>query len=135
MTDSATAAPRYFPITLRLDDARVVVVGGGIIGVMTVNAEVRATAVAYLPWAAISPVLGVICFQFDGIFTGAMATRDMRNMMIVALAGYLATLAALVPSFGNHGLWIALNVFLGLRGVLLLARLKLKTDQTFTDSQ
>ncbi|MBW8465792.1 hypothetical protein [Acidovorax sp.] len=56
-------------------------------------------------------------------------------MMIVALAGYLATLAALVPSFGNHGLWIALNVFLALRGLLLLSRLKPKLDQTFAASQ
>jgi uroporphyrin-III C-methyltransferase/precorrin-2 dehydrogenase/sirohydrochlorin ferrochelatase len=29
MTDSPSAVPRYFPITLRLDDARVLVVGGG----------------------------------------------------------------------------------------------------------
>ena len=56
---------------------------------MTVSEEVRATARAYLPWAAMSPVLGVICFQFDGIFTGAMATKDMRNMMIVSLAIFM----------------------------------------------
>ncbi|MNT57999.1 DNA-damage-inducible protein F [compost metagenome] len=71
----------------------------------------------------------------DGIFIGATWSREMRNMMIVALAGYLATLAALVPSFGNHGLWIALNVFLALRGLLLLSRLKPKLDQTFAASQ
>jgi multidrug resistance protein, MATE family len=52
--------------------------GPWIIDMMTVSAEVRATAREYLPWAAISPVLGVICFQFDGIFTGAMATKDSR---------------------------------------------------------
>ena len=56
-------------------------------------------------------------------------------MMLVALAGYLASVSVLVPLFDNHGLWIALNVFLTLRGLLLLARLKRKTDQTFTDSQ
>ena len=85
--------------------------------------------------AILAPFLGTICFQFDGIFTGAMATRDMRNMMILALLGYLASVAVLVPLFGNHGLWIALNVFLALRGLLLLSRLKAKTDQTFADSQ
>ena len=36
------------------------------------------------------PILGVVCFQFDGIFTGALATKDMRNMMIVSLAIFLA---------------------------------------------
>ena len=56
-------------------------------------------------------------------------------MMLVALVGYLASVALLVPLFDNHGLWIALNVFLALRGLLLLARLKRKTDHTFADSQ
>ncbi len=38
---------------------------------------------AYLPIAALTPLLGALCFQFDGIFTGAMATREMRNMMVL----------------------------------------------------
>ena len=83
---------------------------------MTVSEEVRATARAYLPWAAMSPVLGVICFQFDGIFTGAMATKDMRNMMIVSLAIFMLAWWLLEARFGNHGLWAALNIFFVARG-------------------
>ena len=64
--------------------------GPWFIDLMTVNAEVRETARHYLFWAALTPLLGTICFQFDGIFTGAMATRDMRNMMVLSLMIYLA---------------------------------------------
>lgn len=97
--------------------------GPSIIDLMTVNAEVRGTARAYLPWAAVSPVLGVICFQFDGIFTGAMATKDMRNMMIVSLGIYMLAWWLLEARFGNHGLWAALCVFFVARGLTFASRM------------
>ena len=97
--------------------------GPSIIDLMTVNAEVRGTARAYLPWAAVSPVLGVICFQFDGIFTGAMATKDMRNMMIVSLGVYMLAWWLLEARFGNHGLWAALCVFFVARGLTFASRM------------
>ena len=97
--------------------------GPQLIDMMTVSAEVRATARAYLPWAAVSPVLGVICFQFDGIFTGAMATRDMRNMMMASLAVFMAAWWILEARFGNHGLWAALNIFFVARAVTFASRM------------
>ena len=97
--------------------------GFRLIDMMTVSADVRATARAYLPWAAVSPLLGVICFQFDGIFTGALATKDMRNMMIVSLAIFMAAWWLLEAPFGNHGLWAALDIFFVARGITFASRL------------
>jgi MATE family multidrug resistance protein len=97
--------------------------GGPLIDIMTVSAEVRETARAYLFWAALTPVLGALCFQFDGIFTGALATRDMRNMMIVSLAVFMAAWWMLEPRFGNHGLWAALNIFFVARGLTFASRM------------
>jgi MATE family multidrug resistance protein len=97
--------------------------GPSIIDMMTVSEEVRATARTYLPWVAISPVLGVICFQFDGIFTGAMATKDMRNMMIVSLAIFMLAWWLLEAPFGNAGLWAALNIFFVARALTFATRL------------
>ncbi len=54
--------------------------GGAIIDALTTNAEVRETARLYLPWAVAAPIMGVACFQLDGIFIGATRTREMRNM-------------------------------------------------------
>ena len=46
----------------------------------------------------------------------AIATRDMRNMMIVSLAVFMAAWWMLEHRFGNHGLWAALNIFFIARG-------------------
>jgi multidrug resistance protein, MATE family len=97
--------------------------GPSIIDLMTLSDTVRETARVYLPWVAVSPVLGVICFQFDGIFTGAMATKDMRNMMIVSLGIFLVAWWFLERPFGNHGLWAALNIFFIARGVTFATRM------------
>ena len=97
--------------------------GPWLIDLMTVNPEVRGMARIYLPWLAMTPVLGVICFQFDGIFTGAMATKDIRNMMVVSLAIFMLAWWLLESRFGNHGLWAALNIFFVARGVTFASRM------------
>ena len=99
------------------------VFGPSLVDLMTLSPEVRETARTYLPWVAVSPVLGVICFQFDGIFTGAMATKDMRNMMIVSLGVFLLAWWMLEGRYGNHGLWAALNIFFIARGITFATRM------------
>lgn len=96
--------------------------GQFLIDLMSVNTEVRNTARTYLIWAALTPLTGIACFQLDGIFTGALRTADMRNMMIVSFAAYIALWAALTPIYSNHGLWIALNAFFVIRGLTLGSR-------------
>ena len=93
--------------------------GDQIINLLTINEEVRATARTYLIWAAIIPISGVMAYQLDGIFVGATRTADMRNMMLVSLACYMLLWATLTPILGNHGLWAALVIFLGLRAITL----------------
>ena len=90
-----------------------------LIDLMTTTPSVRDAAREYLPWAAMTPILGVACFQLDGIFIGATRTADMRNMMIVSLAVFLAAWALLTPAFGNHGLWASLSIFYIVRAFTL----------------
>ena len=54
--------------------------------------------------------------MLDGIFIGATRTREMRNMMAVALAVYIVAALTLVPLVGNHGLWVALLLSFVARG-------------------
>ncbi|EKE44781.1 MATE efflux family protein [Oceaniovalibus guishaninsula JLT2003] len=84
--------------------------GGAVIDTMTTSPEVREAARAYLPWMVAAPVLAVAAFMLDGIFIGATRTKDMRNMMALSVAIYALALVALLPVFGNHGLWMALSV-------------------------
>ena len=81
---------------------------------ISTNDSVRAYALAYLPYAASTPLLGALAFEFDGVYIGATWTREMRNLMLLALALYLAASFALRP-LGNAGLWLALLLFLAAR--------------------
>jgi len=93
--------------------------GPALLALMTSSTAVAETARLYLVWAALTPLAGVLAFQMDGVFIGATWSRDMRNMMLVSLVVYLAAWALLMPAFGNHGLWLALLIFLGVRGLSL----------------
>ena len=97
-------------------------VGPWVIDLMAKDVAVQAAARLYLPHTALAPLLGALAWMLDGVFIGATRTRDMRNMMILSFLGYYALVALLFPGFGNHGLWLAMNGFLILRGVTLALR-------------
>lgn len=96
--------------------------GGAIIDLMTTAEAVRAEARVYLFWMALAPLAGLPAWMLDGIFIGATRSRDMRNAMAMSLALYLVALWALVPPFGNHGLWAAMLLFFAFRGLTLGVR-------------
>ena len=96
--------------------------GTAIIALRTGLAEVREAASALLPWVVIAPMVSVWAFQLDGIFLGATRGRTMRNAMIISVVVYVVACALLIPPWGNTGLWLALTLFLGVRGVTLGAR-------------
>lgn len=105
--------------------------GDDFIALVTRSQDVRAVAAVYLPWAALTAVSGVLAFQMDGVFIGATWSRDMRNMMLLSFALYAVALWVLGGRFGNHGLWAALHVFLLVRGLSLLAIMRVRARATF----
>jgi multidrug resistance protein, MATE family len=106
------------------------ILGPNLIALLTTSPEVQAYAVQFLPWVAATPLLGAACFQFDGIFIGALATRDIRNMMAVSLTVFLAAWWLLQP-YGNHGLWAALCLFFVARGITFGFRMPALARQAF----
>jgi len=96
--------------------------GTTIVDALTNVSAVRQAAQRFLPYAVLHPIVGVWCFQLDGIFIGATRTADMRNAMIVSFAAYLAVWWLLWAALENHGLWIAFLLFFVARGVTLGVR-------------
>jgi MATE family multidrug resistance protein len=87
------------------------------IDLLTSQPDLREAARDYLPWLVITPLVGCWAYLYDGVFVGAMLSRQMRDtMLFAALAVYLPAWYLLRP-FGNHGLWLAFTLFLGARGV------------------
>lgn len=91
--------------------------GPALIDLMTTAPNVRLVAREYLPWLVAAPIFGVGAWMLDGIFIGATLTREMRHSMLISVAAYTVALLALMPLFGNHGLWAALMVLNIARGV------------------
>ncbi|MCP4470356.1 MAG: MATE family efflux transporter, partial [Gammaproteobacteria bacterium] len=94
--------------------------GESIINLFTSIDSVTETALRYLPWMVIAPILSVWSFQLDGIFIGTGHTREMRNAMVCSLIFYLALLQWAIPSMGNHGLFFGLMCFMLIRALSLL---------------
>jgi MATE family multidrug resistance protein len=90
--------------------------GGTLIDVVSTSPDVRAEARHFLVFAALTPLASAAAFTFDGVFIGATWTRAMRDLMVGAFAVYLAVVWLAAP-FGNAGLWTAMLVFLGTRGL------------------
>ena len=96
--------------------------GGMIIDLMTTAEDVRAEGRIFLIYIVLCPIAGFLPWLMDGIFIGAARGPDMRNMMILSFAIYAAAFAALVPLFGNHGLWVAMLISFVARGLTLMWR-------------
>jgi MATE family multidrug resistance protein len=106
------------------------IAGPWLIDLMTASLEVRAVARDYLLYAALASVIGTFAFTYDGIYIGATWTRDMRNLMVVAIVAYVLVWWLTLP-LGNTGLWIAILVFFGARGALQAARYPALARGTF----
>ncbi|MBL4731701.1 MAG: MATE family efflux transporter [Rhizobiaceae bacterium] len=107
------------------------VAGGAIIDFLTVLESVREEAKIYMLWACLTPLTGVVAYQLDGVYFGGTWTKDISRMMVVSLVIYILIWWLTRDGMGNHGLWLSLNCFLLIRGVLLSAILKSKADETF----
>lgn len=81
--------------------------GTAIIERFIADPEARTAALAFLPYCAVIPVLGVAAYQLDGFFLGATQGRAMRNASIVTTVAYVCLDLALRPAFGNAGVWLA----------------------------
>ena len=93
--------------------------GSLIIDIITSVEGVRNLTRSYLPWMIAMPLISVWSFLLDGIFIWGTWSRQMRNGMIQAALFYAAALGVFVPIWGNHGLWLAVTIFLAARAFTL----------------
>ena len=98
--------------------------GPWIVERLTDQAAVRAAALQRIcRGRRCSPVVSVAGFQLDGVFIGATRTRELMKAMAVSSAVFLRGAWALAGPLGNHGLWLALTIFMVARGVTLIVQL------------
>lgn len=93
--------------------------GEAILGLLTDKQPVVVAAADYRLWAVMVPLTGFAAFVFDGIFIGITATRAMFMSCFVGAIAFFLIYYSLFGEWHNHALWLALNIYLALRGVVL----------------
>ena len=89
----------------------------------------------FIPWLLLMPLIGCPAFTWDGIFTGATASRDMRDAMIWCVVGFFgvwftliglarAILGTVPEALAIHILMAAYFTHLAIRAAILSFRAK-----------
>lgn len=93
--------------------------GANFLQLLTSEPSVATAAMRYHHWALLFPVCGMLAFIWDGIFIGITATRQMLFSTLFGMLAFAACCVLLFPRYHNHGLWIAYNANLLVRGIVL----------------
>lgn len=92
-------------------------VGPAIVRTLTSLPGIRATALEYLPWMILLPLISVWSFFYDGVFVGATLSREMRVVMTTTALLVFIPVWFFTRELGNHGLWLAFTSFMVVRGI------------------
>ena len=91
--------------------------GNGITAMLTDIETVRNMVAGVMPLVIALPIIAVWCFQFDGVYIAATAGAAMMVTMGIAFAVYLLLLGPMTNEWGLIGLWGAVLIFMGMRGL------------------
>ncbi len=87
-----------------------------ILGFFTNNSALIRLCLSYMGWTIAAPFINSFCYIWDGIYIGATASKAMRNTMLFSV------FVTFLPLFylgrylaGNHGIWAAMLIFMGMR--------------------
>jgi len=91
-----------------------------ILAIFTDKQQVIDLALSVMFWTVMAPFVSSICYILDGVFIGATATGPMRNTMLIStFLFFLPVYYFGTMMFGVHGLWLAMVLFMAVRGAAL----------------
>ncbi len=93
--------------------------GPAIVRTLTSLPDVRTTALEYLPWLILLPLISVWSFFYDGVYVGATLSREMRVVMTASAFLVFVPVWFLTRDLGNHGLWLSFTAFMLVRGLAM----------------
>ncbi|MGV6801626.1 MAG: MATE family efflux transporter [bacterium] len=91
-----------------------------ILAIAAPDPTIHDVATSYFVWVTISPLIVASCFQLDGFYIGATRSKALRDTMIISGIIYAIALKGLTPILANHGLWLAMEIFMIARAITLL---------------
>ncbi len=92
--------------------------GQWIVGILTDETEVIAVSRQYLWWVWLVPVVSTLAFILDGVFIGITATRGMLISSFLSTVVFFLVYLLSRDLWANHGLWLAMIIYLAMRGIV-----------------
>jgi MATE family multidrug resistance protein len=95
--------------------------GTELLQLFTNQENVLAAATAYIPWIILFPILATAGYIWDGVFIGLVASKAMRNTMLIAFVFYMLLFYFVKYQLGemtNYWIWLTFSLFIGIRGII-----------------
>jgi len=92
--------------------------GQWLISLLTDETEVLMTSREYIWWICLVPVVSTLAFIWDGVFIGVTATRGMLLSSFISAIIFFMVYFLTREFWGNHGLWLAMIIYLASRGII-----------------
>lgn len=92
--------------------------GQWIVGILTDEPQVLETSKDYIWWVWLVPLAGTGAFIWDGVFIGITATRGMLVSSFISALLFFGVYEIFKGMLGNHALWLAMIIYLAMRGVI-----------------
>ena len=94
--------------------------GKSIVSLFTNNTDLIGLAMSFIAWTIFAPLINSVCYIWDGVYLGATASKAMRDSTFVAtIVIFLPAYYLAIGLMGNHGLWLAMTLFMTARGLIL----------------
>ncbi len=91
--------------------------GKHLAGLFTSDQGAINLTMGYYFWVILLPLAGFASYIWDGIYVGLTLSKAMRNSMVLSFITFLVVYFASRSLPGIHALWLALLVFLLMRGI------------------
>lgn len=92
--------------------------GSWIVSILTDEPQVIETSKAYIGWVWLIPMAGTGAFIWDGVFIGITATRGMLISSFISALLFFGVYEIFKGMLSNHALWLAMIIYLAMRGVI-----------------
>ncbi len=87
-------------------------IGKQFLSLMTTNVALINAAQPYLIWLALVSVVGALAFIWDGVYSGATASKELRDSMCLSVIIFFAVHLSLKSTFPTHAIWVAMMCFM-----------------------
>lgn len=91
--------------------------GKEILGILTSNKDLINEGNKYLLWCALVGLTGALAFIWDGVYSGATASVELRNSMLISVVLFFIVFYSIQENNPKTAIWLSMIVFMAGRSI------------------